>query len=58
MKSNTPISEAIPHGTIIKKTHRQLYVSLKYPPIVGARIGPRTTPMPNIALAEPIFSLG
>src|SRR5450830_2031327 len=45
-------------GILMKKTQRQLQLSVSQPPKVGPRIGPIITPMPQMAMAEPCFSRG
>ena len=51
-------STIIPNGTRRKNTHRQPSSSERKPPTVGPIIGPKTTPIPNIAVAVPCSFCG
>ncbi len=58
MKSQMPEKASTPTGTLMKKTQRQLKLSVSQPPSVGPRIGPTMMPAPQIAIAWPCFSRG
>ena len=57
-KRPMPATVSTPTGRLMKKTQRQLYVSVSQPPSVGPRIGATTMPAPQIAIAAPCRSRG